>query len=162
MKTYQSSMAKRSLAIGVAVLGSAWFFAGVLALGAAVFPVAAARADSESCHEWRQEHRSWKTQVLRRFLNGAPQPEVDAAVFELLQREAWLTSCDVSVRGGREALVGWRLVERLPDEYGSAVVESVLERAGFGLDMREIFERSEPALAAPKKRRSGRERVAAR
>ena len=135
---------------------------GGVVLAAAVLFAGVAQADSESCREWRSEHRRWKTQVLRQYLHGAPQRDVDAAVFELLQREAWLTSCDVSVRGGRDELVGWRLVGRLPDEYGSAVVESVLERAGFGLDMREVFERPGPAVAAPQERRVGRGRVAAR
>jgi hypothetical protein len=58
----------------------------------------------------------------------------------VLQREAYLTSCDISVDGGRDELVGWRLVDRLPEEYGSAVVESVLERAGFQIELRTLFE----------------------
>jgi len=149
MKTFRSFAARLFRGDSGAVLGAVVFLAGGAVLGAAVFLAGVARAESESCREWRYEHRGWKTQVLRHYLNGAPQGEVDAAVFELLQREAWLTSCDVSVRGGRDELVGWRLVGRLPDEYGSAVVESVLERAGFGLDMREVFERSGPAVAPP-------------
>jgi hypothetical protein len=99
-----------------------------------------ARADNDSCREWRGEHRAWKTEGLRRYLRGAPQRELDSALFEVLQREAYLTSCDISVDGGRDELVGWRLVDRLPEEYGSAVVESVLERAGFELELRELFE----------------------
>ena len=55
----------------------------------------------------------------------------------MLQREAYLTSCDISARGSRGVLVGWRLVGRSPDEYGSAVVEAVLERAGFDVGLRE-------------------------
>jgi len=98
-----------------------------------------AHADDESCREWRGEHRAWKTEGLRRYLRGAPQRELDEAVFEVLQREAYLTSCDISVEGGRDELVGWRLVDRLPEEYGSAVVESVLERAGFELELRSLF-----------------------
>ena len=86
--------------------------------------------------------------MLRRYLRGAPEREVDAAVFELLQREAYLTSCEVSVEGGRDKLVGWRLVGRTPDEYGSAVAESVLERAGFDLSLRSLFEPAPSALAA--------------
>ncbi|HJO24390.1 MAG: hypothetical protein QF890_04640 [Myxococcota bacterium] len=141
-----------------------FLFRGVVggALAVAVLGAGSVRADSESCREWRIEHRGWKTQVLRKYLNGAPQREVDATVFELLQREAWLTSCDVSVRGGRDEFVGWRLVGRLPDEYGSAVVESVLERAGFALDMREVFERPRPGVEVSQKRRAGGGHVAAR
>ena len=100
---------------------------------------ATAQAGDESCREWRAEHRSWKTEGLRRYLRGAPQRELDEAVFEVLQREAYLTSCEISVKGGRSELVGWRLVGRMPEEYGSAIVESVLERAGFELDPRELF-----------------------
>jgi len=99
-----------------------------------------AQADNDSCREWRGEHRSWKTEALRRYLHGAPQRELDEAVFEVLQREAYLTSCDVSVEGGRDELVGWRLVGRMPEDFGSAVAESVLARAGFELDLRELFE----------------------
>jgi hypothetical protein len=105
-----------------------------------------ARAGDESCREWRDEHRVWKTEGLRRYLGGAPQRELDEAMFEVLQREAYLTSCDVSVEGGRDELVGWRLVERLPEEYGSGIVESVLERAGFELELRQLFEPRPPRM----------------
>lgn len=101
---------------------------------------ASAQANNDSCREWRAEHRAWKTEGLRRYLRGAPQRELDAALFEVLQREAYLTSCDISVEGGRDELVGWRLVGRMPEDYGGAVVESVLERAGFELDLRRLFE----------------------
>jgi hypothetical protein len=112
---------------------------GGTALAAGMLLGSQASADNESCREWRQDHSSWKTETLRRFLKGAPQPEVDAAVFEVLQREAYLTSCEVSVRNGRDELVGWRLVDRNPEEYGTVVVESVLERAGFDLGLESIF-----------------------
>ena len=127
-----------------------WMGRGVggAVLMASLIVGASARADGDSCREWRGEHRSWKTEGLRRYLRGAPQRELDEAMFELLQREAYLTSCDVSVRGGRDELVGWRLVERLPEEYGSAVVESVLERAGFELELRQLFEPSPARLAS--------------
>jgi hypothetical protein len=113
--------------IGGTALAAGWLLAG------------SAAADNESCREWRQDHFAWKTESLRRYLNGAPQREVEAAVFELLQREAYLTSCEISVRNGRDDLVGWRLVDRTPEEYGSVVVESVLERAGFDLGLESIF-----------------------
>ena len=89
--------------------------------------------------EWRQDHFAWKAEALRRYLNGASPREVEAAVFEVLQREAYLTSCEISVRNGRDELVGWRLMDRIPEEYGSVVVESVLERAGFDLGLESIF-----------------------
>jgi hypothetical protein len=98
-----------------------------------------AQAGDESCREWRAEHRAWKTEGLKRYLRGSPQRELDEAVFEVLQREAYLTSCEVSVEGGRGDLVGWRLVGRMPEEYASAIAESVLERAGFELELRELF-----------------------
>jgi len=105
-------------------------------LTAALLAGSAARAGSDSCREWRLEHCTWKAESMRRYLLGAPQRELDAAIFEMLQREAYLTSCDISVEGSRGVLVGWRLVGRSPDEYGSAVLESVLERAGFDVGLR--------------------------
>ena len=109
------------------------------ALAASLLVAGSAAAAGDSCREWRLEHRGWKTEALRRYLRGAPEREVDAAVFELLQREAYLTSCEVSVRNGRDELVGWRLVGRTPEDYGSAVVESLLERAGFDLELSGLF-----------------------
>ena len=104
------------------------------------FTTGSANALPDSCREWRVEHRHWKVQAVKRYLRGAPQRELDDALFELLQREAYLTSCAVTVQGGRGELVGWRLVGRTTDEYGSAVVESVLERAGFDLELDALFE----------------------
>lgn len=133
------------------------WLAALCAIGS-LFQGSVAQADSASCREWRHEHREWKTDVLRRYLTGAPQSAVDAAVFELLQREAWLTSCDVSVRVGRDELVGWRLANKVPDEYGNAVVESVLDRAGFAVGLHELFIDVEPPVAkappAPAPRRN--------
>ena len=124
---------------------------------ASLLIASSAGAAGDSCREWRLEHRSWKIEALRRYLRGAPEREVDAAVFELLQREAYLTSCEISVEGGRDELVGWRLVGRTPEEYGSAVAESVLGRAGFDLSLHSLFEPAPSALAAsPSRRSSGR------
>jgi hypothetical protein len=106
---------------------------GVLAAGSV-------SAAGDSCREWSAEHRQWKLEVLRCSLGGAAQSDLDAAVFEMLQREAYLTSCDLSTEGARDELVGWRLVDRLPDDYPSAVLESVLVRGGFDLDLRPLFE----------------------
>ena len=125
-------MKRKARILGSRGIGGALLAAGLLFSGSA-------GADPEACREWRMEHTRWKTHALRLYLRGAPQTELDAAVFEVLQREAYLTSCEVSVRHGRDDLVGWRLVGRLPDEYGSAVAESVLERAGFDLGLEEIF-----------------------
>ena len=119
----------------------------LLLAGAFILSAGSAQADTRSCREWRHEHREWKTEVLRRYLHAAPQASVDDAVFELLQREAWLTSCDVSVRVGRDELVGWRLAGRVPDEYGNAVVESILERAGFEVTLHELFVDADPPVA---------------
>jgi hypothetical protein len=113
---------------------------GGAALAASLLAASVAGAGDESCREWRHEHRLWKTEALRRYLRGAPQLEVDAAVFELLQREAYLTSCETSVAVGHGELVGWRLVGRTPEDYGSAVVESVLERAGFDVELSGLFD----------------------
>ena len=105
---------------------------------------ASAFAESDSCREWAGEHRRFKAVVVRSYLRGAPQRELDEAVFELLQREAYLTSCEQSVRTAREDLVGWRLVGRVPEEYASAVLESLLERAGFDVSLRSVVGDSLP------------------
>ena len=112
-----------------------------LAAAAALGPHAA-RAAEEPCREWRVEHRRLTSEVLHAWLAGAPQADVDASVFELLQREAWLTSCDLPPDVARDELVGWRLVGRAPDHYGAAVVESVLSRAGFDPALAHMFRRA--------------------
>jgi hypothetical protein len=129
---------------------------GGAALAIGVVLVGTLATASDSCREWRTEHLQWKTEVLRRYLRGAAERDLDAAVFELLQREAYLTSCDMSVEGGRDDLVGWRLVGRTPEDYGSAVVESILERAGFDLSLRELLDGGPPAVARSSGARSGR------
>ncbi len=116
-----------------------------------------AAADPEACREWRAEHTRWRTEAVRRFLLGAPQSSQDEAVFELLQREAYLTSCPVSVGDGRERLVGWRLVDRAPDEYATAVVESVLAQGGFDLTL-STTRAALRAPASPARRPSTRSR----
>ena len=128
---------------------------GGAALIAVALLAATTSAASDSCREWKLEHRDWKTLAVSRYLRGAPQRELDQAVFEMLQREAYLTSCEVSVEGGRSELVGWRLVGRLPEDYGSAVVESVLERAGFDLALHEMFATSAAPMASAPLRNVG-------
>lgn len=105
----------------------------------AIFVAGSAAAASPTCRDWQEQHRAWKARVIALYLDGSPTRELDAALFELMQREAWLTACDVSVEGARAELVGWRLVDRSPEEYGAGVLESVLERAGLDLDLRPLF-----------------------
>ena len=99
----------------------------------------AAGAASETCREWSREHADWKARVVGLALVDAPQREIDAAVFELVQREAYLTSCPARVDAQRPHMVGWRLVGLAPEEYAGAVLESVLEEGGFDLDLRRRF-----------------------
>jgi hypothetical protein len=115
-----------------------WMRWGALlaALAASALLAQRAAAVPQSCRDWRSEHRSWTVEAVQRYLFGAPQSSLDAAVFEMLQREAYLTSCDVTVAGARAEWIGWRLIGRAPDDYGSAVLESILARAGFELDLR--------------------------
>jgi hypothetical protein len=112
---------------------AAWVFVGA-GLAAAV----PASADS-SCREWESEHRHWKGEVVRRYLDGSSREALDTAVFETLQREAYLTSCNLPVSRAREAFVGWRLVGLVPDDYGRAVVQSLLAEAGLELEVRSWF-----------------------
>ena len=113
-------------------------------------------ADDDSCKEWRKEHCRWKIEAMRRYLHGAPQRELDEAIFEALQRETYLTSCDVTVQVARTDLLGWRLVDRLPDDFGRAVVESVLESGGFEPELRERFVDPPPSASFSAGRSVGR------
>ena len=113
------------------------FTAAAMLAGVGLFLAAPAQADS--CREWRVEHHEWKSEAVRRYLDGSPGKDLDNAVFEMLQREAYLTSCNMPVRRARQAFVGWRLVGRGADEYGRAVVESLLEEAGMDLTVRNWF-----------------------
>ncbi len=123
----------------------------LIALAGTTLPAQTARAD-EACREWWKEHHRWKAEVVRRYLHGAPQRELDDAVFELLQREAWLTSCVASGARAREAMLGWRLVHLVPDEFASAVVDSLLDRAGFDLSLETLVS---PPIEPPR-RNAGR------
>jgi sugar/nucleoside kinase (ribokinase family) len=109
-----------------------------LVLAASLLGADAAFAANDSCREWLKEHCRWKAETMRLYLRGEPQREIDAAIFEMLQREAYLTSCEVTVQGSRDAMVGWRLVGRMPDDYAGAVLEAVLERAGFDMDLSSV------------------------
>jgi hypothetical protein len=95
---------------------------------------------SETCREWAREHEDWKAQVVRLYLRGASSRELDSALFELMQREAYLTACPAPVQAQRPERIGWRLVGRPVEEYGSAVVESLLDQAGFDVELRTLFE----------------------
>ncbi|NRA00466.1 MAG: hypothetical protein HRU01_28605 [Myxococcales bacterium] len=130
------STCARAVLLGGAVLTSS---AG--AIGAAV--------PSESCRGWRAEHEDWKSRAVRAYLRGTNSRELDTALFELLQREAYLTSCDVSVAGARSALLGYRLVDRQPDRYGPALMESLLEQAGFDTSLRSRFDGVLPRPSRP-------------
>ena len=112
---------------------AAWVLVG------AGLAVAAPASANSSCREWRVEHRNWKAEVVRRYLDGSTSKALDTAVFETLQREAYLTSCNLPVGSARESFVGWRLVGLSPDEYGRAVVESLLSEAGLELEVRGWF-----------------------
>ena len=112
-----------------------------------------AGATSETCREWWGEHDEWKARVVRLYLSDASPRELDAAVFELVQREAYLTVCATPVPAQRSRMIAWRTLDRPVDEYGTAVVESVLDQAGFDLSLDSVFRPVESA------RRPGRMRT---
>lgn len=130
----------------------------VLALGLAARPALA-----DSCREWTQEHWAIKSDVVRLYLSDAAQESLDAAVFELLQREAYMTSCDPSAVVERSHQVGWRMIDRNPDEFAAAVIEGLLVDAGMDLSLGGLFElgdlesppvaSSSPTRARPVQRR---------
>ena len=115
---------------------------GLAALGLVVALLGGdgALAQGDTCHQWRDEHRDWTVRVVRLYLTGGGRQELDTALFELLQREAYLTSCDTSLARARGSFVGWRLVGRTPDEYAAEVVDTLLLRAGFPIQLREFFD----------------------
>jgi hypothetical protein len=126
-------------------------------LGIACLVAGAGAADADSCREWRREHALLRADAVRVYLRGESERAVDAVLFELLQREAYLTSCDDAPALTRAERVGWRLVDRAPDDFGAAVLESVLAQAGFPLDLRLHFSelrapRQEAAAPVPSPR----------
>ncbi len=110
-----------------------------LTVALVVLLAGSAQAGSETCRDWMREHADWKGKVLGRSLADAPQRPIDEAVFELMQREAYLTSCPTRVRKLRPHMIGWRLVDRDVDGYAAAVIESILEEGGLDLDLRTRF-----------------------
>lgn len=128
-----------------------WIQRAAVALCASAMALPAATvagAASDACREWWGEHRTWKAEVVHRHLAGAGQRELDEAVFELLQREAWLTSCERSAQQGRARLVGWKLIGRLPEDYSAAVIEVLLEQGGFDLSLRSVVPASNPSVGS--------------
>ena len=113
----------------------------VTSLMAVLCSATSAGAVSDTCREWQDEHAEWKARVLHLALVDAPRRALDEALFELVQREAYLTSCPARVDAQRPEMIGWRLVDRSPEEFPSAIVESVLEQGGFDLDLRGRFAR---------------------
>ncbi len=113
---------------------------GWAALGLAVLLLASEGAlAQDTCRQWREEHHDLSVTVVRLYLTGGGRHALDEALFELLQREAYLTSCATSLVRARDRLVGWRLVGRSADEYAAAVVDTVLVRAGFPGHLRDYL-----------------------
>ena len=86
--------------------------------------------ESDACRDWRVEHTEWKIEALQAFLRSRPRAAQDETIFEVLQREAYLTSCDPDLRATRSEMIGWRLVGRSLDEYPVVLTESVLGASG--------------------------------
>jgi len=112
--------------------------AAVVAMLAAVASPGLARGETDACVEWRVEHRDWKIEALQATLRGRPQAAIDETIFEVLQREAYLTSCETAVPVARAEWIGWRLAERSPDQYGAALLETVLAQGGFDFELAEL------------------------
>jgi hypothetical protein len=100
-----------------------------------------------SCNEWRAEHRELKARAAGLYLAGAPQARLDAALFDLLQREAYLTACQTSLQRDRPEMVGWRVVGRPTEQFAGAVLESILEQAGFDVALESLAARETPLAA---------------
>ena len=94
---------------------------------------------SQTCREWWRDHEDWKARALSLYLSDASQRELDAAMFEIVQLEAYLTACAGSVAGQRERLVSHRTLQRPVDEYAAVVPESLLDQAGFDLSLDTVL-----------------------
>ena len=105
----------------------------------AVVLAASASSASETCREWWRDHENWKARVVALYLGDATQLELDAAMFEVVQLEAYLTACEGPVPGQRARLVSHRTLHRPVDEYAATVPESLLEQSGFDLSLDEFF-----------------------
>ncbi len=105
-----------------------------LALAASLL-VANAGYASQTCREWWRDHETWKARVVALYLSSASQRELDGAMFEVVQLEAYLTACESTSPAERSRLVSHRTLGRPVDDYGAAVVESLLEESGFDLSL---------------------------
>ena len=112
-----------------------------LAIAAVVWGclVASAIEASDTCREWWREHENWKARVVALYLSDASQRELDTAMFEVVQFEAYLTACEGPVPGQRARLVSHRTIARPVDEYAATVPEALLEQAGFDLSLDGLF-----------------------
>jgi hypothetical protein len=128
---------KRSAANATGLAGRRWIAAGLVlvALGWVGQPSLA----SETCREWWREHQNWKAKALAFYLSDASQRELDAAMFEVVQLEAYLTVCEGAPPGKRARLVSQRTVGRPVDEYAATVAESLLEQAGLDLSLESVL-----------------------
>lgn len=125
----------------------------VLVVAAGMTVPLRAASETDACREWRAEHRDWKIEALQATLRGRPQAAIDETIFEVLQREAYLTSCETAVPAARAEWIGWRLADRSPDQYGAALLEAVLAQGGFDFELAELEHGLLRAnLAAPRRR----------
>ena len=127
----------------------------LVAVGLCALLAGAAAEASQTCREWWHDHEEWKAQVIGLYLSDASQREVDEAMFELVQLEAYLTACAGPLPAQRARLVSHRTLGRPVDEFAAAVAEGVLEQSGFDLSLDDVLlagERRPSALAAPPSR----------
>jgi len=99
-----------------------------------------ARAEDDICKTWVKEHCMKKADYIRLYLDSsASMAALDRNLYEMLQLESYLLSCNMPEQRLRRSLVGWRLTGKSPDEYGQAVLASAYAEAGLELHPRHVL-----------------------
>lgn len=99
-----------------------------------------AAAEDDICKTWVREHCMAKAEYIRLYLDPSVSAEkLDRRLYDMLQLESYLLSCNLPEQRRRRSLVGWRLIDKSADSFGQAVLASAYAEAGLELHPRSVF-----------------------
>lgn len=120
--------------------GAACTLLAATAFAAMVLAPRPARAEDDICKTWVREHCMAKADYIRLYLDpSVSAAALDRRLYELLQLESYLLSCDIPEQRLRRSLVGWRLIGKPADSFGGEVFASAYAEAGLQLNPRSVF-----------------------
>ncbi|MEE8312638.1 MAG: hypothetical protein V3R77_10280 [Candidatus Binatia bacterium] len=120
--------------------GAACTLLAATAFAATVAAPTPARAEDDICKTWVREHCMAKADYIRSYLDpSVPAEALDRRLYEMLQLESYLLSCNIPEQRLRRSLVGWRLIGKSPDSFGREVFASAYAEAGLELSPRSVF-----------------------